>query len=158
MSEAPKHDSAHDPHGTHDTHGIEDAASSTDPRVEAIMAALRTVRDPELPLSIVELGLIYAVTIGDDDAASITMTLTTPNCPMAEMILRDVRTRAAAVEGVSSATVELVWEPVWTVDRMSEAANLELEYTGHVPGPGGAVKKGLTSLTIGRKPSDRDRR
>jgi metal-sulfur cluster biosynthetic enzyme len=135
--------------------------SSADPRVEAIMAALRTVRDPELPLSIVELGLVYAISIGDDDSASITMTLTTPNCPMADMILQDVRTRAAAVEGVASATVNLVWEPVWTVDRMSEAAKLELEYTGHVPGPGGAVKKGLTSLTIRRNPNrraDHDRR
>jgi len=117
-----------------------------DARIEAIREALRAVRDPELPINIVELGLVYDIVIDGDDAATVTMTLTTPNCPMADVIVRDVQARASAVEGVSSATVDLVWEPVWSTDRMSEAAKLELEFTGHVPGGG-------TSLTVGR--SDR---
>lgn len=124
---------------------------------DPIIAAIRTIRDPEIPVNIHDLGLIYGLEITDDGDVTVEMTLTTPNCPMAEKILQDVRTRVAAVEGVAGCDVSLVWEPVWTSDRMSEAAKLELEFTGHVPGPS---MPGQTSLTIGKsgRRSPRDRR
>ena len=133
--------------------------TASDSRLDAIRDALRQVRDPEIPVNIVELGLIYEIAVNDDDHATIRMTLTTPNCPMAEVILQDVRRQALTVDGIAGADVDLVWEPVWTADRMSEAARLELEFTGHVPGPGGGKPSGMTSLTVGktRRPHDRRR-
>jgi len=92
---------------------------------EQIIKVLRGVYDPEIPVSIYDLGLIYDIRI-DDDAVHVRMTLTTPACPVAGILPGQVETRVKAIEGVSDATVELVWDPPWTPDRMSEAAKLQL--------------------------------
>jgi len=90
------------------------------------IAALRTVFDPELPINIYELGLIYDLTVDDDHAIHVRMTLTAPNCPVAGSLPGQVEAKLAAIPGVRGATVELVWDPPWTRDRMTEAAKLEL--------------------------------
>lgn len=120
---------------------------------ERIVMALRKVYDPEIPVNIHDLGLIYDVTVDDHGAASIRMTLTTPNCPMAEIIPGQVQAAVAAVEGVTSADVELVWEPTWTPEMMSEVARLELDFTGKFD-PAKFMKKQPTSLSINRKKQD----
>lgn len=120
------------------------------PSEEAIVKALRTVHDPEIPVNIHDLGLIYGLAVADDGAVRVEMTLTAPNCPMADVIVKQVETKVAAVEGVTGVEVELVWEPKWNPDMMSEAAKLDLEFTGHT-GPAHLRKDhGLSSLTIGR--------
>ncbi len=91
-----------------------------------IVAALKTVFDPEIPVSIYELGLIYSIDIADDRAVKIQMTLTAPGCPVAGMIVAEVQRKVAAIEGVKKADIDLVWDPPWTKDRMSEVALLEL--------------------------------
>ena len=88
--------------------------------------ALRTVYDPEIPVDIYELGLIYAVDVEDGGKVDIRMTLTTPMCPAAEMLPPEVETKAREVPGVSSVQLDLVWDPPWSPERMSEAAKLEL--------------------------------
>ena len=93
---------------------------------EAVRAALSEVYDPEIPVNIVELGLIYALDCTPDGVVSIEMTLTAPNCPVAEELPLQVRTKALGVMGVTDARVELVWSPPWTMDCMSEAARLQL--------------------------------
>ena len=93
---------------------------------DQIIDALKTIYDPEIPADIYELGLIYDIDISDDGAVAIRMTLTTPMCPVADMLPREVEVKLQAVPGVSSVTVELVWHPLWTRDRMSEAARLQL--------------------------------
>ncbi len=104
-----------------------DAGSSgTDAIREKIIEALRTVYDPEIPVNIYELGLIYDVSVGDDGHASIQMTLTTPMCPAAEVLPPEVETKARGVEGVSQVQLDLVWDPPWNPDMMSEAAKLDL--------------------------------
>lgn len=118
---------------------------------DQIVSALRTVFDPEIPVNVHDLGLIYDLGIEpgpDGGAVAITMTLTTPNCPMAETIVRDVERRVADVDGVASVVVHLVWEPKWDAAMMSEAAKLELEFTGHT-GPGHVPGMRTSSLTIG---------
>ncbi len=97
------------------------------PLESAVMDALRTVYDPELPVSIVELGLIYDVELSDDEPASakITMTLTAPACPVAEVMPGWVKTAVEGVEGVGTAEVEVVWDPFWRPGFMTEAARLE---------------------------------
>ena len=109
--------------------------SDTDPAItgsaairEKIIEALRTVYDPEIPVNIYELGLIYDVSVGDDGSASIQMTLTTPMCPAAEQLPPEVETKARGVEGVSQVQLDLVWDPPWNPDMMSEAARLELGF------------------------------
>lgn len=94
--------------------------------VERIIAALRTVYDPEIPVNIHDLGLVYAIEPGSAGQVAITMTLTAPGCPVADAILREVQSKVVAVEGVSSVDVRLVFDPPWTKDRMSESALLEL--------------------------------
>lgn len=91
-----------------------------------VMAALRTVFDPEIPVNITELGLIYDVLIDAAGQVGIRMTLTAPACPAAQSLPVEVRDKAAAVPGVSQARVEVVWDPPWTKDRMSDAAKLQL--------------------------------
>ena len=91
-----------------------------------IVAALKTVFDPEIPADIYELGLIYKVDIRDDRAVAIEMTLTTPNCPAAEELPIMVENAVASVPGVQSAEISIVWEPVWSPDRMSDEARLVL--------------------------------
>ena len=93
---------------------------------ERVIAALKTVYDPEIPVNIFELGLVYDVAIDDAGDARIRMTLTTPMCPVAEELPIEVESKARAVDGVTSARVDLVWDPPWTMEMMSEAAKLEL--------------------------------
>lgn len=91
-----------------------------------IIEALKTVYDPEIPVNIYDLGLIYKIDINDDSFVKVDMTLTAPGCPVAQTFPGIVENAVASVEGVTSATVELVWEPAWTTERMSEVAKLEL--------------------------------
>ena len=91
-----------------------------------IMDALRTVYDPEIPADITELGLIYDVLVDADAKVGIRMTLTAPACPAAQTLPGEVREKAAQVPGVAEAKVEVVWDPPWTKERMSEAAKLQL--------------------------------
>jgi FeS assembly SUF system protein len=93
---------------------------------ERIIAALQTVYDPEIPVNIFELGLVYDVAVDEGGEARIRMTLTTPMCPVAEELPIEVESKARAVDGVMSARVDLVWDPPWTMEMMSEAAKLEL--------------------------------
>lgn len=107
-----------------------DAAASAPADPESlrphIVEALKQVYDPEIPVNIYELGLIYGIDIHDDGTVAIDMTLTAPGCPVAGTFPDVVAFEVEKVEGVKSASVELVWEPPWTPDRMSEAAKLEL--------------------------------
>ena len=91
-----------------------------------IVAALKTVYDPEIPADIYELGLIYRVDIEDDRSVKIDMTLTTPNCPSAAELPQMVEDAVASVPGVSGATVTIVWDPPWDQSRMSDEARLVL--------------------------------
>lgn len=91
-----------------------------------IVAALKTVYDPEIPADIYELGLIYKVDIKDDRAVSVEMTLTTPNCPAAGELPTMVENAVASVAGVGPVNVSVVWEPAWTPDRMSDEARVVL--------------------------------
>jgi FeS assembly SUF system protein len=91
-----------------------------------IVAALKTVFDPEIPADIYELGLIYKVDISDERAVDVTMTLTTPNCPAAGELPTQVENAVASVPGVGVVNVNLVWEPAWSPDRMSDEARLVL--------------------------------
>lgn len=91
-----------------------------------IIAALKTVYDPEIPVDIYELGLIYSIDIDDERHVHVQMTLTAPGCPVAGTLPGEVEKRVESVDEVKSATVELVWEPAWSKDRMSEAAMLTL--------------------------------
>lgn len=93
---------------------------------EEIIKALKTVYDPEIPVDIYELGLVYDVQISDDGDVKIVMTLTTPNCPVAESLPAEVKEKVAEVEGVKSVDLELTFEPSWTKDMMSEEARFEL--------------------------------
>ena len=93
---------------------------------ERIVDELKTVFDPEIPVNIYELGLIYRVSVKEEGVAHILMTLTTPMCPAAEELPPEVESKARGVEGVSSVTLDLVWDPPWSPEMMSEAAKLEL--------------------------------
>jgi len=93
---------------------------------EKIIAALKTCYDPEIPIDIWELGLIYDIAIAESNDVTLTMTLTTPHCPAAETLPVDVEQKVSAVEGVASVKVDITWEPAWTPQLMSEAARLEL--------------------------------
>lgn len=93
---------------------------------EAIVSMLKTVYDPEIPVNIYDLGLIYKVDIDDEKNVRIDMTLTAPNCPAADFILEDVRQKVASIDGVRNVEVNLVFEPEWDRDMMSEEAKLEL--------------------------------
>jgi FeS assembly SUF system protein len=93
---------------------------------ERVIEALRTVYDPEIPVNIFELGLIYRIDVDDANKVTIEMTLTSPNCPVAETLPEEVQLKVAAVEGVSAAEVEIAWDPPWHPGMMSEEAQLEL--------------------------------
>ncbi len=94
---------------------------------EEIVRMLRTVYDPEIPVNIYELGLIYNVEV-EEGAVKIEMTLTAPNCPAADFIVEDVRMKVESIEGVKSTDIQLVFEPEWDKDMMSEEAKLELGF------------------------------
>ena len=91
-----------------------------------VLDALSTVYDPEIPVNIRELGLIYDVLVDKDSRVGVRMTLTAPACPAAQSLPVEVKQKAEAVPGVKSAKVEIVWDPPWDKDRMSEAAKLQL--------------------------------
>jgi FeS assembly SUF system protein len=91
-----------------------------------IIETLRTIYDPEIPVDIYELGLIYGVEVTDDGEAHITMTLTSPMCPVAETLPPEVEDKARNVIGVKDVSLDLVWDPPWSMDMMSDAARLEL--------------------------------
>ena len=95
---------------------------------EKVVAMLKTVFDPEIPVNVYDLGLIYKIDVSDDSEVSIDMTLTVPNCPAADFIMEDVRQKIESIEGVKQATVNLVFEPEWDKDMMSEEAKLELGF------------------------------
>ncbi|MCD7930265.1 MAG: iron-sulfur cluster assembly protein [Tannerellaceae bacterium] len=95
---------------------------------EAIVAMIKTVYDPEIPVNIYDLGLIYSVDVDEDKNVRIEMTLTAPNCPAVDFILEDVRMKVESVEGVKSVDVQLVFEPEWDKEMMSEEAKLELGF------------------------------
>ena len=92
---------------------------------EQVIAEIRKIYDPEIPVNIYELGLIYDVKV-NDNKAKIIMTLTTPNCPVAESLPKEVKDSAMQVEGIEEVDLDLVFEPPWNKDMMSEAAKLEL--------------------------------
>ena len=95
---------------------------------ERIIEALKTVYDPEITVNIYDLGLIYRIELTDDARAEVDMTLTAPNCPAADFIMEDVRMRVEGITGITSATINLVFEPEWDKDMMSEEAKLELGF------------------------------
>ena len=92
---------------------------------EQIVGVLKTVRDPEIPVDIHSMGLIFGIEL-DGGEVRIEMTLTTPNCPVAESLPNEVKEKVAALDGVDTVQVDLVWDPPWNMDMMSEAARLEL--------------------------------
>ena len=93
---------------------------------EKIISEIKKIYDPEIPVNIYELGLIYKIDVIESKKVNIEMTLTSPNCPVAESLPRMVRENILKVEGVSDVELKLVWNPPWTKDMMSEAAKLEL--------------------------------
>ena len=93
---------------------------------EAVVDALKEIYDPEIPVNIYDLGLIYGVEVDEDSDVTVTMTLTTPHCPVAETMPGEVELRAASVPGVRDAEVNLVWDPPWGPDKMTDEARLEL--------------------------------
>lgn len=95
---------------------------------ERIIEMLKTVFDPEIPVNVYDLGLIYKIEVKENGIVLIDMTLTAPNCPAADFIMEDVRQKVESVQGVNTATVNLVFEPEWDKDMMSEEAKLELGF------------------------------
>lgn len=95
---------------------------------EAIVAILKTVYDPEIPVNVYDLGLIYNIEVHDDQSVTIDMTLTAPNCPAVDFIMEDVRMKVESVENVKSLDINLVFDPPWHQDMLSEEAKLELGF------------------------------
>ena len=110
-----------------ETEEVERPEGEDDPLLMApVLDALKTVQDPEIPVNLVELGLIYELVVKKGGIVFVEMTLTTPSCPVAASMPGEVKAAVAAVPGVNEARVKLVWTPTWTQDRMSEEAKLEL--------------------------------
>ena len=114
------------PAATAETTALVPDGAQTEALRPAIFDALRTVYDPEIPVNIVELGLIYDVFVDAAGVAGIRMTLTAPGCPVAQSLPVEVAQKVKAVRGVADARVDVVWDPPWTRDRMSDAAKLQL--------------------------------
>ena len=93
---------------------------------QEVIALLRDVYDPEIPVNIYELGLVYEVRVDESGGVGIVMTLTSPMCPVAEILPQEIETRTREIEGVREVEIDLVWDPPWEPDMMSEAARLEL--------------------------------
>jgi FeS assembly SUF system protein len=108
------------------------AAPSASPGADAVrervVDTLTTIYDPEIPVNIYEMGLVYELDVSADGDVAILMTLTSPSCPVAESLPPEVEAKVGAVEGVRSVKVDLTWDPPWTPERMSEAAKLELGF------------------------------
>lgn len=98
----------------------------TDAVKEKIVEQIKTCYDPEIPVNIYEMGLIYDIDVQDDGHTHVKMTLTSPNCPAAQSLPAEVQEKVKAVDEVTDAEVEIVWEPTWTIELMSEDAKLEL--------------------------------
>lgn len=103
-----------------------DAAAEGGALQERVVEALRQIYDPEIPVNIYELGLIYGVDVDDTNNVDVTMTLTTPHCPVAETMPGEVESKVRSVEGVNDVDVNLVWDPPWDMTKMSDEARLEL--------------------------------
>jgi FeS assembly SUF system protein len=114
------------PKQAEETAGLVADAARTEALKPAILDAIRTVFDPEIPVNIYELGLIYDVFVDASGVAAVRMTLTAPGCPAAQYLPVEVAQKVRAVPGVTDAKVDVVWEPAWTKDRMSDAAKLQL--------------------------------
>ncbi len=93
---------------------------------DRIIGEIKKIYDPEIPVNIYELGLIYKIEINDDNKVFIEMTLTSPNCPVAESLPNSVKENILKIDGIKDVDLKLVWDPPWTKDKMSEAAKLEL--------------------------------
>ena len=93
---------------------------------DKVINQIKKVYDPEIPVNVYELGLIYKIEVDDKNKVNVDMTLTSPNCPVAESLSKEVKDNIMKVEGVSDVNLNLVWEPPWDKDKMSEAAKLEL--------------------------------
>ena len=91
-----------------------------------VIEEVKKIFDPEIPVNIYELGLIYKIEVDEKNKVNVDMTLTSPNCPVAESLPKDVKENIKKIEGVSDVNINVVWEPPWDKDRMSEAAKLEL--------------------------------
>jgi len=105
---------------------MSDAPAETEAIKEKVVEAIRTVFDPEIPVNVYDMGMIYDVEVMENASVFIKMTLTSPACPVAGTLPPEVEQKVHEVEGVSSAKVELVWDPPWTMEMMSEAAKLQL--------------------------------
>ena len=128
-----------------------------DPNVirEQAVEAIRTIKDPEIPVNIFDLGLIYELEVDDEGAVEITMTLTSPNCPVADALPASVREKVGAIDGVKEVKLELTWEPPWTPEMMSEDAKMALDYMGDTPGfPPSAGP--FTDISVGCSPRPHD--
>jgi FeS assembly SUF system protein len=123
---------------------------------KAVIAAIRTVQDPELPVNLYDLGLIYDLQLGEGGDVVVRMTLTTPNCPVAESMPGQVQQAVESVDGVHGARVELVWEPPWTSEMMSEEARMTLEMMG-ISWSDTRGGPATTPLTFGRSNEKRGR-
>ena len=95
---------------------------------EAILKMLKTIFDPEIPVNVYDLGLIYGIEVKDDGVCEITMTLTAPSCPAGDFLVEDIRQKVGSVDGIKDVNVSIVFEPEWTKDMMSEEAKLELGF------------------------------
>jgi FeS assembly SUF system protein len=93
-----------------------------------IIETLRTIYDPEIPVNIYDLGLIYKVVVDDEKTVNITMTLTSPNCPMADQLLEEVREKTGSVEGIEKVNLKLTFNPPWNPDNLSDEVKLELGF------------------------------
>ena len=93
---------------------------------QKVIDEIKKIYDPEIPVNIYELGLIYKIEVDKDNKINLDMTLTSPNCPVAESLPKEVKENIMKIEGVSDVNLNLVWEPPWSKDKMSEAAKLEL--------------------------------
>ena len=124
-SDAPAATVAEVPAGAGDA-GTANGGGEANPLRERVIAVLQTCYDPEIPVDIHELGLVYRVGVEDDGKVEVEMTLTSPACPVAGTLPPEVEQKIGRVEGVSSVRVDLVWDPPWNPDRMSDAAKLKL--------------------------------
>ncbi|MEA4841077.1 MAG: iron-sulfur cluster assembly protein [Bacteroidales bacterium] len=95
---------------------------------EAIVRMLKTVYDPEIPINVYDLGMIYKIEVTEEGDVFLEMTLTAPNCPAADFIMEDVRMKVESIEGIKNVTINLVFEPAWDKDMMTEEAKLELGF------------------------------